>query len=254
MKSVRRLKLVHFYQLGFTLSGIVALTGLLAGIWNAQVAIGITFLVGMAAGYGIQKLVSTNSPTRQSAKRRPPASTKYVPKDGLGKKKTQRPSASPPSSTDLNFRRLEQGISSLPGQLLTLFVLTSLAFFVYLDLGGMQALTGGAIQSQDAFFCGANIVGVNPDQVDSADLSKYEYELVADTCRDFQDYVLELSQGSGTSEEDMRKEVCDQTQEAMMSSMRKIQHFDDIQFLITGDVDNLRAYNMDVYTENCSNP
>ena len=147
-----------------------------------------------------------------------------------------------------------QWSASLPGQLLTLLVVTSLAFFVFMQMGGNSRLTGGAVSSPQALFCSASIVGVAADQVDSAKLAEYDYALNEATCRGFEDYVQELSEGSDSSQEEIRQEVCNLAQEAMMSSMRKIQHFDEIQFLITGDPSNLLAYNMDVYTAECANP
>lgn len=257
MKSVRRLSSIHSYQLGISLAGIIALAGMLFKAWTAVPAAILTLTLGVVLGLGIDRIANPATMARtapQASRKRSARTRKYLPKDGPGKGKTPRQVEGSLSPIARFLRTVLQNTATLPGQLLTLLVVTSLAFFVFIEMGGKSSLNGGPVSSQQAFFCGASIVGVPPDQVDSAKLGEYEYELAADTCRSFNDYLQELSEGSGSSESEMRQEVCNLAQEAMMSSMKKIQHFDEIQFLITGDLDNLRAYNMDVYTASCSVP
>lgn len=257
MKNVRRLSPIHSYQLGITLAGFIALAGMLFKAWTAIPAAILTLALGFVLGLGIDRIADTASKTRKNpniGSQRSRQVGKYLPKDGPGKGKAPRQAEASLSPTAVFLRSLLQWMATLPGQLLSLLVMTSLAFFVFIEMGGKSSLGGGSVSIQKAFFCGASIVGVTPDQVDSARLGEYEYELAAETCRDFDDYLQELSDGSESSESEMRQEICNLAQEAMMSSMKKIQHFEDIQFLITGDLADLRAYNMDVYTAACSAP
>lgn len=257
MKSVRRLNRIHSYQLGLTLTGILALAGYLLKAWTPVIAVSITLVLGTILGLIIDRIAdpgALSSKNFKSGGKRGTQAGKYTPKDRSVKGKSPRQAESSLSPTAKFLRNLLQWSASLPGQLLSLFVVTSLAFFVFIQMGGKSSLSGSTVNSQEAFFCGASIVGVAADQVDSAKWGEYEYVLEAGSCRDFEDYVRELTPGSGSNEDEMRLEICNMAQEAMMSSMRKIQHFDEIQFLITGDPGSLRAYNMDIYTENCANP
>ncbi|HSQ26596.1 MAG TPA: hypothetical protein VLM80_05680 [Anaerolineales bacterium] len=257
MKSVRRLSRFHSYQLALTLAGILALAGLLLKAWTAVIAVIITLALGIILGLIIDRIADPGAMSRRNLKtssKRGAQAGKYIPKDRSAKGKSPRQTDSSLSPAAKFLRNMLQWSASLPGQLLSLFVVTSLAFFVFIQMGGKSNLSGSTVNSQDAFFCGASIVGVTADQVDIAKLGEYEYALEADSCRDFEDYVRELTPGSGSSEDEMRLEICNMAQEAMMSEMRRIQHFDEIQFLITGDPDSLRAYNMDNFTKNCANP
>ncbi len=144
--------------------------------------------------------------------------------------------------------------SSLAGQLVTLVALSSLAFVIFTELSGKSSFGETAIRSKEAFFCEARVQGVEPEQIDSSQMGQYEYALIEESCRAFDDYVKELASGSGSSEAEMRQEVCRLTDEALLNSSFKIQHFEDIQFLISGEIGHLRAYNMDVYTLHCAAP
>jgi hypothetical protein len=256
MKTVRRLSRIHVYQLAITLSGLIALTGLLFQAWTAVPAAIITLALGAVLGVGLDRLANPGSPARRKPQvndKRSAQTPKYLPKDGPGKgKKPGQPPARAPMPPFLQFAL--QWTASLPGQLFTVLIVTSLAFFVFIQMGGKSNLAGEMISSQKAFFCEASVVGVAPDQIEAAKWGEYEYELRENSCRDFDDYVIELAQGSSSNEADMRSEVCKLTQETMMSSMRKIVHFGDIQFLITGEPGSLRAYNMDVFTARCAAP
>jgi hypothetical protein len=258
MKSVQRLNRMHSYQLAITLAGILALAGILLKAWTAVPAALLTLVLGAILGVGIDRIADPGSLSRRNLKTGGKLYTqsgkKYIPKDGSGKGKSSQQADNNLSSAAKFLRNILQWSASLPGQLLTLLVVTSLAFFVFLQMGGNSRLTGGAGSSSQALFCSASIEGVAADQVDSTKLAEYDYALNEASCRGFEDYVQELSEGSSSSQEEVRLEVCNLAQEAMMTSMRKIQHFDEIQFLITGDPGSLLAYNMDVYTAECANP
>ncbi len=257
MKNVRRLSPIHAYQLGITVTGFIALAGMLLKAWTAIPAAILTLALGVVLGLGIDRIADPASKARrtpQASGKRAARAGKYLPKDGPGKGRTPKQSERSRSPTAQFLRTALQYTSSLPGQVLTVLVVTSLAFFVFIEMGGKSSLFQTKVSPQKAFFCGASVAGILPEEVDSSKLGEYDYELKEDTCRDFLDYVRELTQGSDSSEDEMRLEVCNLAQEAMMSSIKKIQHFEDIQFLISGDIDNLRAYNMDIYTASCAAP
>lgn len=258
MKSVRRLNRTHAYQLSFTLIGICALVGLLLNLWKAVPAAIATLGLGILLGYGIDRIALANISGVKKTKSRSKRSaqkSRYVPKDGPGRTKPGQTSGeSRQPDVPLFLRKVMQWMADLPGQLLTVLVLTSLAFFVFLQLGGQNRLVGAAVTSENAYFCSASVVGVPVGQIDPAKWEEYEYDLTPNTCRDFDDYLDEISKGSDASAEAVHKEVCDLVDEAMLTSLRKITRFDNHQYVITGEAGNLRGYNIDVYTANCAIP
>ncbi len=105
-----------------------------------------------------------------------------------------------------------------------------------------------------AFFCSAEPVDVPEGLIDPMLLGEYEYKLIKGSCRQFAEYASEISQTTNQNEEDATQQVCLDVQEALMSSLISVEKFDGIQYIITGDSQALRAYNMDVYTSNCDAP
>jgi len=105
-----------------------------------------------------------------------------------------------------------------------------------------------------AFFCTAQAKGVAAEQIDPQKMMEYEYALERGTCSGFAAYLEETAQANTLSQDAARKMVCDEVQEALISSMISVEKFSDIQYIITGDTQAIRAYNMDVYTANCDAP
>lgn len=105
-----------------------------------------------------------------------------------------------------------------------------------------------------AFFCAAKVKGVAAEQIDPQKMIEYDYTLERDSCSSFTAYLDETAQANTLGQDEARKKVCDEVQEALISSMISVEKFSEIQYIITGDTQKLRAYNMDVYTANCDAP
>lgn len=118
----------------------------------------------------------------------------------------------------------------------------------------LNASPGQNNPGPQTFFCSAEPVDVPEGLIDPMLLGEYEYELIKGSCRQFAEYVSEISQTISISQEDAAQQVCLDVQEALMSSLISVEKFNGIQYIITGDSQALRAYNMDVYTSNCDAP
>ncbi len=118
----------------------------------------------------------------------------------------------------------------------------------------LTASPAGSNPGPLAFFCSAVPKDIAAEQIDPLKMGEYDYTLTHGSCRPFAAYVTETGAANGLSQDETVKQVCEAVQEALISSLISVQKFDDIQYIVTGNSQNLRAYNMDVYTANCDAP